>query len=306
MKKLFFIVLTAICFIAYADPIEIVVPFTPGGAVDFTARAIQKQIVESLSKETIVLNKPGAEGKIAIKYALQRPNTSNTILLFTAGLAFNKVLFTNPGYEYSEFEYIMPLVQTPTIIAVSNNSGIKNFDEFIVASQNKKINCGTSNNASLFFGRFISKKLNLNNIEIVPFKGSSELTVQLTGGNIDCVVDALQVYLPLHKDKKIKIIALGNYFKDSSLNDTKQFSDFIPGLTFSNWIGIAIPVNMNTEDKKVIIKFLNQLYKNKSFVNAVNGATLQTAIPANNGLHFIETEYQKFESMRQLIGIEKN
>lgn len=305
MKKLIAGLLAVVSFTAYANNIELIAPFPPGGAVDFVARAMQKSLNQKLDNETIVVNKPGAEGRIAVKYALQQPQNSNTLILFSTSLAFNRVIFNDPGYSFDDFDVIGPLVTVPAMFAVSNQSGIKDFQDFIRVAKTKKLNCGTSNSASLFIGRYMLKQLNLTNVEIVTFKGTGEVTTNLIGGNIDCSIDAMQTYLPLHKDNKLKIIALGDSFNDPALKGVKLFSDFVPDARFNNWYSVGIPKNSQAVNSVAITRALRNLHNDKTFVTTISGANLVSVQPPPSGNTFIDREYKKYEELRKTVGIEK-
>src|SRR5205807_607413 len=54
-----------------AKPVRIVVPFAPGGGSDFIARFMAQRLTESLGKQVIVENKPGAGGVLGIQEGIK-------------------------------------------------------------------------------------------------------------------------------------------------------------------------------------------------------------------------------------------
>src|SRR5690349_9016430 len=65
------------------DPIQLVVPTTPGAGMDITARLFAKFLQERIGKEVIVLNKPGAQTLIGAKYVAIQPPNGYTLLFST-------------------------------------------------------------------------------------------------------------------------------------------------------------------------------------------------------------------------------
>src|SRR5258706_15119436 len=62
-------------------PITIVVPFTPGGSSDITARNVGQKLTEILGQSVIIDNKPGANGSIGAAYVPKAPPDGYTLFV---------------------------------------------------------------------------------------------------------------------------------------------------------------------------------------------------------------------------------
>lgn len=72
MKKIIlalFLSLTAVAQAAQVD--ELVVPYSPGGVVSAFGQVVQKYLTEDFNKNTVLVNKGGADGKIGVRYVLE-------------------------------------------------------------------------------------------------------------------------------------------------------------------------------------------------------------------------------------------
>src|SRR3954447_6349263 len=67
-------------------PIRFVVPFPPGGNLDFLARVIQPKFGELLGATLVIDNRGGAAGIIGADYAAKQPPDGYTILLGNIGI----------------------------------------------------------------------------------------------------------------------------------------------------------------------------------------------------------------------------
>ena len=61
-----------------SQPIKIIVPFTPGGGTDLTARIVAEALTKSLNQSVVVENRPGAASQIGIDMVVQAPSPTAT------------------------------------------------------------------------------------------------------------------------------------------------------------------------------------------------------------------------------------
>src|SRR5580765_4619013 len=81
-------------------PIKFVVPFPPGGNLDFVARTIQPKMQEVLGQPVIIDNKGGAAGMIGLEYAARQPGDGYTIVLGNTGtIAINVSVYPKIAYD---------------------------------------------------------------------------------------------------------------------------------------------------------------------------------------------------------------
>src|SRR5829696_5606380 len=78
MKKLLLVLAACLCSAAHAQTypnrsIRFVVPFPPGGNLDFVARNLQPKMQEVLGQPVVIDNKGGAAGMIGLEYAAKQP-----------------------------------------------------------------------------------------------------------------------------------------------------------------------------------------------------------------------------------------
>src|SRR3954471_839996 len=62
-------------------PIRLIVPFPPGGNVDFSARVLSQKLSESFAKQVIVDNRPGASGIVGNAFVAKAPKDGYTLLV---------------------------------------------------------------------------------------------------------------------------------------------------------------------------------------------------------------------------------
>lgn len=288
------------------DVKEIVSPYAPGGVVSTFARVLQKYLVEEMNVNAVVVNKPGADARIGVRYVASKPADGNTwIMAATGPFLFNQVVYKDLGYNVEDFDLVVPMAQSPSVIVVSNQSGITNLKDFIIWARNKPMNCGTSNSGANFLTRYLVSKLDLKQVQIVPFKGASEVSTALLSGSIECSVDTLQSQLQLHNDNKLKIIAVSSVKTNEQLPTVTLFNEVIPGFSFYSWYGIGVLKNTATEAKQPILTALRKINTNENYRKTVRSLGLELGNPVQDPQAFIRKEYQRFDAIREQFQINK-
>src|SRR5688572_32972431 len=62
-------------------PIKVLVPYAPGGATDITARIVGDEFQKITGQGFVVLNKPGANGLLAVDELVKSPPDGYTIMI---------------------------------------------------------------------------------------------------------------------------------------------------------------------------------------------------------------------------------
>jgi tripartite-type tricarboxylate transporter receptor subunit TctC len=113
-----------------ARPIRIVVPATPGGAIDLAARVIGARLTESLGPPVVVDNKPGAAGIAGSVVVAKAPADGYTFGLVASSHAINTALY--PKLPYDSARDFTPVALThvvPLVLAVNDAVPAKNVRE---------------------------------------------------------------------------------------------------------------------------------------------------------------------------------
>src|SRR3982074_2615784 len=109
-----------------AKPVRIVVPFTPGGSTDITARLMGTRLQEVWGQSVVIENKPGAGGNIAADMVAHAGADGYTIFIVGPGMATNPFLY--PSLSFDPASYFAPLtmlISQPNLMCVPNSSPAK-------------------------------------------------------------------------------------------------------------------------------------------------------------------------------------
>lgn len=299
---MFFLVLCSIN--TSAKDKDLVVPYAPGGAADTVGRALSKFYEAQYQQPLRVSNRSGGGGTVGTQYVLNQPSDGQTLLVANSGsLLFNKVFYKKQTYDYTDFDIAGPYAQTPSILAVSDVN-IKSVAEFIDLSHRKKnVTCGTSSTSGTVVGKSILKNLGLHSVEVITFRGSNEVLSALLGKHIDCSFDTLSSHLPLYQNNEINVIAIGSTLPHPNFPTATLYKKIVPGLEFYYWYGVAIPKSVNEKTRIDILKKFSMVHKDSEFRQTMSKLGLETVKGQTDTLSWIDQQYQKFNHMRESLGI---
>jgi tripartite-type tricarboxylate transporter receptor subunit TctC len=132
-------------------PVRLVVPFPPGGATDILARAISIKAAEHLGQPIVIDNRAGAGGTIGSAVVAKSPADGYTLLIGT-GSTHSIGPIINPKLPYDvarDFEPVVYVAKTASVLVVPGNFPAKNLAEFIALAKAKpgQLNYGSATSA---------------------------------------------------------------------------------------------------------------------------------------------------------------
>src|SRR5215813_10672646 len=120
-------------------PVRIVVPFTPGGSTDITARLVGNRLQEMWGQSVVIENKGGAGGNIGADTVAHADADGYSILISGPGMATNRFLYPSLTYDpVGDFAPVSMLITQPNMMCVPNAAPAKSVKEFIDFCQANK------------------------------------------------------------------------------------------------------------------------------------------------------------------------
>ena len=228
-------------------PIRLIVPFTPGGVTDTSARLIADQMTKRLGQQIIVENKPGASGNIGTSQVAQSDPDGYTLLLgFDGTMVINPHVFASVPFDaVKDFAPVGKIGDADLVIVAHPSVKANNIKELVALSKSEPngLNYGTSGLGST--PHIAGETLNIkagSKLVHVPYKGGGQAMIDLQGGNIPLVFTAVAGALPHIKAGRIKAIGVPSANRSPSLPDTQTFIEAgLPNFLLASWVGILAP-----------------------------------------------------------------
>jgi len=228
-------------------PIRIVVPFSPGGAVDGPMRAIAEQLGRRLKQQVIIENKPGAGATIGSESVAKAAPDGYTLLLASQTNAISATLYAGRlGFNpIDDFAGVSLLGREPGALVVHPSLPVKNVAELVALAkaQPGTLNYASSGNGSgqhLFMAMFAS----MAGIQLthVPYKGSGQAVTDLLAGTVPMAVPGAAAMVKHVRAGKLRALATTGVARAAQLPEVPTLAESgFAGYSAYVWMGLLAP-----------------------------------------------------------------
>src|SRR5437762_9875017 len=239
-------------------PVKIVVPATPGGAIDLIARTLGDKLTPSLGQPVVVENKPGAANNLGTDYVAKSPPDGYTLVIVASSHATNKWLYKNLPYDpVKDFAPVVYTHVVPLLLAVHPSVPAKTVPEltaWVKANPDKAIYASSGPGSSLHMAAELYMSMTGTKMQHVPYKGSSAAHPDLLAGRTAMIFDTITAIRGHVKAGTLRGIAVTTLKRASSMPDLPTMAESgLPGYDAATWGGILAPAGT----AKTIVSKLN-------------------------------------------------
>lgn len=171
-----------------SKPIQITVPYPPGGTSDLTARILSGKLGELLKQSVVVVNKPGGGGALGIQTIAAAKPDGYSVLTSPPGIVIVPLITPRTAFSLRDFTPVSIAVSTPNVITVKSDSPFKTFEELIEYARTNpgKLNFSSAGPGTTphFAGELIKLETKTN-ITHVPMGGEAPAVTGLLGGHVE-------------------------------------------------------------------------------------------------------------------------
>jgi len=226
--------------------VRIVVPATPGGAIDLIARSLAEKMTQSLGQPVVVENKPGASNNLGTDFVAKSPPDGYTLVIIASSHATNKYLFKQMPFDpVKDFEPVVYTHVVPLLLAVNPSVPAKNVSEltaWIKANPDKAVYASSGPGSSLHMAAELFMNMTGTKMHHVPYKGSSAAHPDLLAGRTAMIFDTITAVQGHVKSGTLRGIAVTTAKRSSAMPDLPTIAESgLPGYDASTWGGILAP-----------------------------------------------------------------
>jgi len=227
-------------------PVRVIVPFSPGGAVDGPMRLIAQELSKRWGQQVFVENKPGAGATIGAEIVAKSPPDGYTLLLASQTNAISATLYTKLPFDAVEdFAPITLIGREPGVLVVHPSLPVKTLPEFIayVKARPNQVDYASSGNGSgqhLFMAMLAS--MTGMQLSHVPYKGSGQATADLLGGQVMASIPGTAGMVGHIKSGKLRPLAVTGSSRSPQLPDVPTVAEQgVAGYEAYVWMGLMAP-----------------------------------------------------------------
>jgi tripartite-type tricarboxylate transporter receptor subunit TctC len=291
--------------------IKIVVPATPGGAIDVIARLVGDKLTASMGQPVVVENKPGASNNLGTDFVAKSPPDGYSLVIVASSHATNKFLFKQMPFDpVTDFEPVVFTHIVPLVLAVHPSIPAKNVQELIAwikANPDKASFATSGKGSSLHMAAELFKGMaGIPKMLHVPYRGSSAAHPDLLGGRTAMIFDTVTAILPHVQSGGVRALAVTTTKRSAALPDLPTIAEAgLPGYDANTWGGILAPANT---PKDVVARLNAEINKALAAEEVraklhASGIDIQGGAPAEFA-DYIKAEVAKWAKVTKDAGIE--
>ena len=226
-------------------PVRWVVPYTPGGGTDITARIMGQWLSERLGQQLIIENKAGAGNNIGTEAVVTAPPDGYTLLLVNPANAINATLYRKLSFNFlRDITPVAGIMRVPNVMEVNPEVPAKTVAEFIAYAKANpsKINWATSGNGtSVHLSGELFKMMTGVELTHIPYKGSAPALTDMIAGTVQVIFDNMPPSLPHIRAGKLRALAVTTNIRSDALPDVPTVAETVPGYEASAFYGMGVP-----------------------------------------------------------------
>lgn len=227
-----------------ARPIQVVVPYGPGGAVDVVMRVVAEHMSQALGQPLVILNRPGGNANIGPSQVVQSTPDGYTLLASSSATVINPLVDRKLGWNRESFIAIARVGQASNLIVVPASSGTKTLADFVARA---KANPGLTTPVTGFGSsqavarESFARAAGIRLLD-VAYKGGVSFVPDLLSGQLAMSVSPLNVVLQMVRDGQLVALANTGEKRSPLLPDVPTMIESgYPDATSVSWFGLHAP-----------------------------------------------------------------
>jgi tripartite-type tricarboxylate transporter receptor subunit TctC len=290
--------------------VKIVVPAAPGSTTDILGRLVAEHLSQKWGKAVVVENIPGAGGNIgAANVARAAPDGHTLLVAPPLSLSYGHLLYVNPGFDPAKFVPITLLATIPNVLVVRK--------ELPASTLKQLIDYGRQNPGKLSYasgGVGATSHLTAAMLEMltgiklvrVSYRSSQPALTDIVAGHVDMFFDTLATSVPLHRENKVRLLAVADVKRAPAAPDVPTFSEAgLPGFKSVTWFGMVAPPSTPAALADKISRDAADILKGEEVGAFLRKISLEPAAtsPSETSRYFAE-ETERWSKVIKEVGIE--
>lgn len=289
------------------QPIQLVIPMTPGDITDLTGRALSTELSKNLKTPVVVVNKPGGGASIGAEFVARSKKDGYTILYANSNVYYAHAM--NPETvacnPLQDLDALCLATVVPICVMVQAESPWKTMKDLVdYARQNPgKVRVSTTGVGGVgHFNLEVIRAETGTDMTMVPYKGASPAMTALLGGHVEAGILSTGLVISQMQAGKLRALLISQKLPEfpnvPTLRDLGYKKDIV-----SVRNAFYAPVGLPDSVKKILIPALEKTIQSAGTVHTIHqiGASLDY-VPAPEYKKMMTEEYGMVKQLLRSSG----
>jgi tripartite-type tricarboxylate transporter receptor subunit TctC len=227
-------------------PIRLVLPYAPGGVVDYVGRVFAQGLTDALRQSVVAENRAGAGGVVGADVAAKAAPDGYTQLIIDPALVINPSLQARVPYDvFRDFRPVSMLTSSPLVLVVPPDLPARDIQEFIAVARSRKgrltyASAGVGTTPHLA-GEMFSLRTGCEATH-VPYRGIAAGFADMMTGQVQFSFSSIAGARGLVADGKLRALATTGARRSAVYPDLPTMQEAgMDGFTVDLWLSLLLP-----------------------------------------------------------------
>ena len=244
--------------------IRIVVPYPPGGSVDYLARLISPRLTEALGRQVAVDNRAGGNTIIGTEFVARSTPDGYTLLLGASGQITIPHLYRKIPYDaINDFAPIAGLARSEFLLLAHPSLPVTTVRDLVALAKRRpgELNYATSSTGGPTHLSAVQFEIAAGiKMQQIPYKGGGPAMTDLLGGQVQLVFANPASSVSYVNAGRVKALAVTGDKRLEALPNVPTFAEGgVPGVTAINWYALFAPANTPKPTINVLMSTLRKI-----------------------------------------------
>jgi tripartite-type tricarboxylate transporter receptor subunit TctC len=256
-------------------PIKLVMPYAPGGIIDFAGRKVAQYLADALGQPVVAENHPGAGGMLGTDLVARSAPDGYTLVIMDPAIVINPTLQPSVPYDlFRQLKAVSIVTSSPEVVVVAPDLPVKTFAELIAyGKQNPgKLNFGSAGIGTTphLAGELFKLRTGIDAVH-VPYRGIGQIYPDMMTNKIQFAFSSIAGALPFTQDNRVRALATTGLTRAAVYPDLPTVEEAgIKGFTVDLWLGVFAPAGVPADILAKLNAAINdKVLKNPEFKTAV-------------------------------------
>ncbi len=289
------------------QPLRILVPATPGGTVDTTARLLADGLSAHLKQPVVVENRPGGNGSIAADGVAKARPDGYTLLMGNSGFSALPLLHRNLPYQQRDLQPVAIALFTPFVLFAGPKSEASSVEKLVAYAKANpgKLTAGSGDGTTLFACELFKAAAGGLQVVQANYRGGPQMIQDIAGGQVDFGFLGATAVMPLARAGRLKVLGVASSSRLAIAPEIPTLAEQgVRGVLMEPWGGLMVPRGTDPALVSLLEKAMEATARSEAFTRKVNEiGSIPRFLGTQAATEYIANEARALEQVAGQAGI---